>query len=280
MTQDLIIHNAKIRTLDPTKPEAEAVLVRNGKIVAVGSETEVRQTEGAAKSESLDLKGSLLIPGLNDAHTHFLWWSESQNAIDLVGAKTLTEALERIKAKVSQTKESVLLRGRGWDKNYWGGWPTKQDLDKVTPGNPVILDSKDGHAVWTNSLFMQQAGIKRDLPDIAGGEVVRDENGELTGVFKENATQPARQYLASIETDLELAAQTIAEGQKLAHQTGLTGVHAIEAASGFAAFQELHLRGALDFRSQSYFAPRCLWVAGQNRFTQWLWRRDVAARSS
>lgn len=246
---DLIIYNGVIRTLDIANPMAEAVAVRDGKVIAVGSLNDIRGLEGAKKAETLDLQGGLLLPGLNDAHTHFLWWAESQNLVNLVGVKTLPEALEKVRERASRTPEGVAVRGHGWDKNFWGGLPTRQDLDKVAPSNPVVMDSKDGHVLWVNSRTLEIAGIDKDTPEIAGGEIVRDDNGEPTGIFKENATKLIRAVEARIDLNEQAGENLILAGQAQAHKLGLTGVHAIEDAAGFGVFQDVHLQGKLKLRT-------------------------------
>lgn len=249
MTIDLIIHNAKIRTLDAQQPLAEAVAISGGKVAAVGSLDEVKTLPDANQAETLDLKGGLLIPGLNDAHTHFLSWAESQHNINLVAVPSLNEALEKVRMRAAQAAPDAWLHGHGWDKNLWGGLPTKTDLDRVAPHNPVVLDSKDGHVLWVNSRALELAQIDRNTSDIAGGEIVREANGEPSGVFKENATKLIRRYLAAIEPDLAASVKVLAEGQRLAHEVGLTGVHAIEHSNGFSAFQSLHQQGQLKMRT-------------------------------
>jgi len=249
MTIDLIIHNATVRTLDPAQPIAQAVAVSNGKIAAVGTLAQISSLDGAKGATTLDLKGGLLLPGLNDAHTHFLWWAQSLKLINLVGVQTLEAALAKVQAQATQTSPDQWLRGYGWDKNFWGGLPTRADLDRVAPGHPVVLDSKDGHVLWANSKALEIIGINRDTADVAGGEIVRDVAGEPTGIFKENATSLLRHYLNKLEPDLDTATRTLAEAQTLAHQYGLTGVHAIEAAAGFGAFQNLHAQGKLKLRT-------------------------------
>lgn len=245
---NLIIYNGLVRTLDKAKPTAEAVAVRDGKIAAVGSLEEIRTWDGAKQAETLDLQGGLLLPGLNDAHTHFLWWAESQSLVNLVGVKTLQAALEKVRERAAQTPPGKAILGHGWDKNFWGGLPTRQDLDRVASANPVVLDSKDGHVLWVNTRTLELAGIDRDTPDVAGGEIVRDANGDPTGIFKENAARLIRRYQERVDLSEQAVENLILTGQAEAHKFGLTGVHAIEYASGFGAFQDVHLQGKLKLR--------------------------------
>ena len=249
MAIDLIIYNTLVRTLDPAKPVAQAVAVSNRKVVAVGTLAQIRALDGAKTAETLDLQGGLLLSGLNDAHTHFLSWAQSLKLINLVGVQTLEAALAKVQTYAAHTSAGQWLRGNGWDKNIWGGWPTKADLDRVAPGQPTVLDSKDGHVLWANSKALEIIGINRDTADIAGGEIVRDAAGEPTGIFKENATGLLRHYLNQLEPDLDTSTRTLVEAQTLAHQYGLTGVHAIEGAAGFGAFQNLHAQGKLKLRT-------------------------------
>src|SRR5436190_24077687 len=126
---DYIYYNTHIYTLDPTRPQAEAVAVRDGRVLAVGSLSEIRALAGAGRAEAVDLKGATLLPGLNDAHTHLLWWATSLQKINLVGVDSLAGALEQVRARAAVTPPGLWLTGLGWNKNLWGdAFPTKADL--------------------------------------------------------------------------------------------------------------------------------------------------------
>lgn len=244
---DLILHNSRIYTLDPANPQADAVAIRDGKVLAVGSLAEIRALEGAKTADSFDLKGATVIPGLNDAHTHLAQWSQSLQQVDLIGVRTQEAALELVRERAAIMPPGSWILGAGWDQNYWGGLPDRAALDRVAPGHPVALDSKDHHLIWANSRAIELAGITAQTPDPVGGEIVRDAHGEPGGVFKENAvgllvrhiTRPGpEQWDAILEQALPIA-----------HRTGLTAVHTIEPAAGFAALQRLRQHGKLSLRA-------------------------------
>jgi len=246
-TLDLIIHNAKVYTLDPAQPQAEAVAIRDGRVLAVGSLAEIKALDGAARADSFDLKGATLIPGLNDAHTHLNMWAQSLQQVNLVGAQTLAEALERVKVRAASVPAGAWIFGAGWDQNYWGGLPDRAALDRVAPNHPVALDSRDHHLVWVNSQAIALAGVTASTPDPIGGELTRDAQGEPDGIFKETAVGLLRRAMVQPGPAEEEAALTAA--LPLAHRAGLTAVHTIEAASGFTALQNLHAQGKLTLRA-------------------------------
>lgn len=244
---DLIIHNAQIYTLDPSRPQAEAVAVRDGKILAVGSLAEIMALDGAKTADSFDLKGGTLVPGLNDAHTHLAQWSMSLQEVDLVGVRSLEAALELVRQRAAVMPPGSWILGAGWDQNYWGGLPDRQALDRVAPGHPVALDSKDHHLVWANSRAIELAKVTAQTADPAGGEIVRDEQGEPSGVFKETAVGLIMRHVAKpapAEWDAIME-----QALPVAHRAGLTAVHTIEPAAGFAVLQRLHQRGKLTLRA-------------------------------
>jgi predicted amidohydrolase YtcJ len=244
---DYIYHNARIYTLDPARPQAEAVAVGGGRVLALGSAAEIKNLYGTAGIETVDLKGATLIPGLNDAHTHFLWWGQSLQKINLAWVDRLEEIVERVRARAEKTAAGAWINGLGWDKNLWGNdFPTKDALDRAAPDHPVALVSKDGHLVWVNSRALALCGIDERTPDPPGGEIVRDAQGQPTGVFKENARALIDRFVrvSSPASDLE----ALREALRLAHRAGLTGVHAIEDQHGLASLQRLRDTGELQFR--------------------------------
>ncbi len=184
----LLLTNGKVFTADAQGTIAQAVAVENDRIVAVGTDAEIKARYTGART--IDLKGKLVTPGFNDAHIHFLGGGFSLLRVDLIGAKTLEEAKQRIAAKVKELPTGSWILGRGWDHTLWGGqWPTRADLDAVAPNNPVFVQRVDGHVSWTNSLALQKAGVTRETRAPEGGEILHDEKGEPTGILKETAGQ-------------------------------------------------------------------------------------------
>jgi len=182
----LVLTNGKVFAADARGTSAEAVAVEGNRIVAVGTSREIAAAYTAART--IDLKGRLVTPGFNDAHIHFLGGGLSLLRVNLVGAATLAEAKARVAARVRELPAGAWVTGRGWDHTLWGGrWPTKGDLDEVAPDNPVILQRVDGHVSWANTLALRKGNVTRETRDPQGGEVLRDPQGEPTGILKETA---------------------------------------------------------------------------------------------
>ncbi len=242
-----LYHNARIYTLDPARPMAEAVAVEAGRIVAVGNLSEVRALTPAG-AEPVDLKGATLLPGLNDAHTHLLWWSHSLRKINLVGIDRLDRIAELVHLRAAVTPADSWVVGLGWDKNLWGSdFPTAETLDRAAPAHPVALISKDGHLLWVNSRAMQLCGITAETADPPGGQIERDAQGRPTGIFKETARALIDRHREKPDPAGDLAA--LREAMPLVHQAGLTGVHTVEGAEGLSAFQRLRESGGLRLRT-------------------------------
>jgi predicted amidohydrolase YtcJ len=243
----LILTNGKVYTADARGTLAEAVAVEGSRIVAVGTSREIAARYAAART--IDLKGRLVTPGFNDAHLHFLGGGLSLLRVDLVGAKTLAEAKARVAARVRELPAGAWVTGRGWDHTLWGGaWPTKRDLDEVAPNNPVVLQRVDGHIAWANTLALKAAGVTRETRDPQGGEILRDPNGEPTGILKETAgglvlnAVPA----ATREEQLEALARALAEARRY----GLTSIQTNDVPSFEATplYRELLAQGRLTVR--------------------------------
>ncbi|MGH2525034.1 MAG: amidohydrolase, partial [Anaerolineales bacterium] len=179
---DTLLLNARIYTLDPQRPHASALALRDGKILAVGSEAEVAPTPPRPHTEVLDLGGKTLLPGLTDSHLHFEWYSRDLLAVD-AETEALDECLRRVEAKARNTPAGGWITGHGWNQNLWGGFPSAADLDRVAPAHPVLLRAKSGHAAWANSLALKMAGVTAGTTSPRGGEIQRDANGEPTGIL-------------------------------------------------------------------------------------------------
>jgi predicted amidohydrolase YtcJ len=255
---DFIYYNARIYTLDGDGTQAEAVFVREGRVVRVGRNQDIQAMDGARQAEAVDLKGATLIPGLNDAHTHLLWWGKTLRQVNLVGVDRLEGMAGKVRERALTTPPGEWITGLGWDKNLWGhDFPGRETLDLAAPNHPVALHSKDGHLLLVNSRALELSGIGENTPDPPGGEIGRDEKGQLSGLFKENAVALLLPNMEKSSPVAEIAA--LEEAIELARRSGLTGVHSIEERSGLVALQRLHERGNLKFRvtvlPYSYAAP-------------------------
>jgi predicted amidohydrolase YtcJ len=245
---DLILYNGDIRTLDPNNPQAGAIAIGDGRVVAVGSSAEIHNMVRNSSVDSYDLKKSTVVPGFNDSHTHFAWWSQARQRVDVHAATSLDHLVEMVRERAQATPKGSWVRGFGWDKLLWGGsFPTKESLDRAIPDHPVVLTARDGHLMWVNSKAMELVGVTRDTPDPAGGEIERDAKGEATGIFKENAMHLFRATEGKLT--IEEAESYMLEAMETAHQLGVTGLHSIEDSLGFAALQELHAKNKLKLRT-------------------------------
>lgn len=248
MQADLVLYNGDIHTMDAATPRAQAMAIAGNRVLAVGSDAEIRALL-APKGEAIDLQGHTVVPGFTDAHTHFVSYGLSLKEIDLAEVPALEEALGRVAARAAQIPAGRWLTGRGWDHSLWegGAFPTRGDLDSVAAGHPVFLRRKCGHAGWANSRALELAGVTRETPDPPGGTIDRDPTtGQPTGIFKENAMDLISRLLE--EPSMEEAVDAIKAGTANAHKQGLVGVHTMEGAPAFRAFQQLRADGELKLR--------------------------------
>ncbi|HEY0404464.1 MAG TPA: amidohydrolase [Pyrinomonadaceae bacterium] len=182
----LILTGGKIFTADARGTIVEAMAIDNERVVATGTSREIAANYQGART--IDLGGKLVTPGFNDAHLHFLGGGLSLLRVDLNGARTLEEAKQRVAVKARELPAGSWILGRGWDHTLWGGrWPTKADLDAIAPNNPVFVQRVDGHVSWANTLALRKAGVTGETQAPAGGEILKGDNGEPTGILKETA---------------------------------------------------------------------------------------------
>ena len=226
MSGELLVLARRVYTLAPALAGAprDALLVRDGRIVAVGAAEELRARAGAAGV--LDLRDGVLTPGLTDAHIHLLEWALARREPDLSACDS-PAAVARVMAEAAGATRASgrgWLRGRGWNPHRWGGaYPERDVLDAVLPDRPVVLQSHDMHALWANGRALAEAGIGADTPDPEGGRIVRDARGAPTGVLLEMAAQ-----LLSVRMPAPAPAEALTalvEAQAALHRLGITGVH-------------------------------------------------------
>lgn len=248
---DLVFYNGRVRTFAAEVPLAAALAVRDGRVLAVGSDDDMLSLRGPW-TRVVDLKGRLVLPGFVDAHIHFTGWALRRQQIDLTTAATPEEALARVRERVQRVAPGTWIVGGGFDRTLWpgGAWPTRQMLDAVAPAHPVMLHSKDYHSLWGNSLALQIAGVGAATSDPPGGRIVRDATtGEPTGIFSESATDLIARAAPPPTADQVAAA--VREAQPLAWAAGLTAIHEIndsEEMTALRAFQALRRAGALGLR--------------------------------
>ncbi|MFS8084490.1 MAG: amidohydrolase [Acidobacteriota bacterium] len=185
---DLLFINATVYTANDKQPLAEAVAVKGDRIVFAGSNAEAKKYRGA-KTRVIDLHGATVVPGMTDAHHHLEGVGFREMTLNLEGITNLQDFLAKVKAKVDQAKPGEWVTGRGWIETFWQPpvFPTRWDLDKVSPNNPVILQRADGHGTVVNSAALKIAGITKDTPSPFGGEISKDKNGEPNGMLLDAA---------------------------------------------------------------------------------------------
>jgi predicted amidohydrolase YtcJ len=182
---DTVFKNGTFYTVNERQPRAEAVAVKAGKVIFVGSTKDVKSFEGK-DTKIIDLKGNTVVPGLTDSHYHLAGVGAREMNLNLEGTDSLEAFLTKVKERVATKKPGEWVTGRGWIETFWKPqtFPTRWDLDKISPDNPVYLTRADGHASIANSAALKAAGIDKNTPNPFGGEFLKDpKTGELTGML-------------------------------------------------------------------------------------------------
>ncbi len=237
-----ILHNARIYTLDPARPQASSIVVDRGEIAALGGDDLLREFQGAQHE---DLGGRVVLPGLTDAHLHLKYYALSLSQVDCE-TDTLETCLRRLEDKASQIPAGKWILGHGWNQNVWGAWPTAAELDRLAPRHPVFLTAKSLHAAWANTSAMKLAGIHAGTADPPDGRIQRSATGEPTGILLEGAASLVSRHVP--EPDLGELAAAIDRAQAVLWKFGLTAVHDFDRRDCFMALQQLHLDGRLKLR--------------------------------
>jgi len=227
---DLVIKNGKIITIDSDNPRAEALAVKDEFIMAVTTNGNVDQYIEEGTTTVIDAEGRLVIPGLNDAHIHFMGGGQSMMQLDFRYVHNVQAIQQMVAEKVEHAKPRELIRGRGWEHETFPDkkWPTKEILDAVAPNNPVVLSRADGHSIWVNSYVLKMSGITENTQSPPNGTIVKNPTtGEPTGILKEGATS-----LLKVESTVQLTAEEtekrLDEALKIAlaeaRRTGVTSI--------------------------------------------------------
>jgi predicted amidohydrolase YtcJ len=221
---ETILTNARIYTVNAKQPWAEALAIRGGKIVAVGSNKEMASYRGPF-TKTIDAQQHLVLPGLVDCHIHFMEGSLGLTHVDLNDAGSVAEIQKRVKEYAAAHPDEPWITGMGWTYPTFkpSGLPDKKFLDQVVPDRPVYLSAFDGHSSWANSKALQLAGIGKDTPDPTNGKIVRDEKGEATGALKEAAGDLVSKLMPKPTREERLTALRL--GMHEANKYGLVRVH-------------------------------------------------------
>ncbi|MEY2546830.1 MAG: hypothetical protein QOG48_1947 [Verrucomicrobiota bacterium] len=212
---DFLLINGNIYTVNEKQPHAEAVAVKDKRIVFVGSNVDAKKFQA---KHVVDLAGKTVVPGLTDSHCHIFGIGEREMRLNLEGTNTREDFLAKVKERVAQTERGKWIEGRGWIETFWKppSFPTREELDKIAPDNPVFLIRADGHAAVANSAALKLAKIDNHTPDPFGGQILKT-NGEPNGMLLDNAmdlvgknipapTQAEREqaFLIGIEREIKL----------------------------------------------------------------------------
>lgn len=191
---DLVLRHGKVVTVDDRNPVAQALAARGGRIVAVGSDEVVGKLIGD-KTHVINLAGRLAIPGFIEGHGHFVGLGQSKMVLDLRQAKTWDDIIRQVEEAAKTKPAGEWIIGRGWHQEKWtarpepnvDGYPVHARLSAVSPNHPVLLGHASGHMNFANALAMNLAGIEASTPNPAGGEILKDSNGQPIGIFRETA---------------------------------------------------------------------------------------------
>jgi predicted amidohydrolase YtcJ len=244
----LIVHNAKVYTVNSTQPEAQAVAVRGDRIVLVGSSDAALALRGS-DTRVIDAAGATLVPGIQDSHGHFTNLGASLQVLPLRGTTSYEQIVEMVRARAATARPGEWIQGRSWDQNDWPvkDWPHHAQLTAAAPNNPVYLTRVDGHAALVNKAALDAAGITSSTADPPGGRIIRDAAGEAAGVLVDTAQDLVGSKIppvsaAQLEEQILLAdAEARKLGLTMVHDAGATPDHV-------AAYKRLIDAGTLKTR--------------------------------
>jgi predicted amidohydrolase YtcJ len=250
---DLILLNGNIRTLDDQRPQARALAVKAGRIMAVGDNDEMSALADS-NTERVDLNGRLGIPGLMDSHFHFYDWAMGRQQLDLAHVQSLDELLEQVALAAGRLPQEKWILGQGWNESDWPEhtMPRRDHLDAIAPAHPVALWRCDLHLVSVNSRALELAGIDETTPDPPEGVIEKDSTGRPTGILRELAPNLVKSVIPAPDVDELVAAMR--DGIAHLHTLGLTALHdvrlmgGLEGAPALKAWQLLNEKGKLDLR--------------------------------
>lgn len=221
---DTVLWGGPIYTARDAQPKVEAVALAKGRIVYAGDRAGAKALVGP-RTQVLDLKGAALFPGFTDAHAHLRGIGERELSLNLEGSKSAAQAMERLKAHLAKAPGTGPLVGGGWIETGWpeGRFLNRQDLDAVAPDRPVLLVRADGHALVANSAALKAAGIGPDTVAPQGGQILKDPQGQPTGMLVDNAKNLVSSLLVEPGEAERLAAYRAAF--QVETRYGWTGVH-------------------------------------------------------
>ena len=266
-----VLHNARIYTVNPAQPRAEALAVEDGRVAAVGSDAELLARY--PDWPRVDAEGRTVVPGLIDAHAHLMGLGQYLTQVDLVGTASKAEVIARVRAFAEGLPEGAWLMGRGWDQNDWPAapdgshpFPTRHDLDAAFPDRPVWLRRVDGHAGWVNTAALRAVGFDPEAPAPAapeGGAILTDEAGRPAGIFLDSAEDRLIEAAVQAPSEAELE-ERLRRALETTVRYGLTGVHEAGVGRDTLALYERFIReGRFPIRNYAMLNEQLLsWACG------------------
>jgi predicted amidohydrolase YtcJ len=253
----LLFHSGNVVTLDPRNPSAQAVAVSHGRISWVGRNDDIVAVP-TDEYRLINLAGRTLLPSFGDAHVHFAYFALSTSNVDLDGCTSYEEALDRCKQHARKLPPDGWLVGKGWAKDKWAKprLPHKADLDRVSRGHPAAIFSKDEHLLWANSAALKIAGIDRQTSNPAGGQIDRGQDGDPSGVLRENACILVWRHVS--KPSKSTAFDQIDLAVRQCHAKGVTSVGNFDDIANFELLQEYHQSRGLKLRVRQYIPVRFL----------------------
>lgn len=237
---ELVLHNGKVVTMDPDHPEAQAIAMAGGKVVAVGTNDEIDAYIGDA-TRVIDLDGHLAVPGLIESHGHFLGLGTGLQQLDLMPTHSWQQIVEMVRQAAADAEPGEWILGRGWHQEKWdespgrvvAGFQTNDLLNEAAPNNPVLLTHASGHASIANAAALAAAGVTASTPAPSGGEIIKDGRGQPTGILVDAASGLVRRALAQSRAD-RTPEQVEADFEEVVH---LAAQNALE--NGVTSFQDM-----------------------------------------
>ena len=246
-TPDLIVINADVRTSDKSKDRANAFAVKDSKFIAVGNTDEILSMSDES-TRVIDVNGNTVVPGFIDSHTHLSSGAKIVTGINLSEIREKAVWLEMIKERVKTMEPGEWLLGGRWDYTFENkGYPTRWELDKVAPDNPVALSDIDGHSMWINTMAMELSGIQPDSEVPMGGQIVLNDEGVPTGILLEGAMELVWQDESYIR-DSDKARKEIQQVIDYATSLGITSVHDMSSRIELNKYKELAADQKLNLR--------------------------------
>ena len=254
ISPDLILWNGHVRTMDDDQPQARAIAINSGRIMAVGDNDTVVAL-GGPSTRQIDLEGHLVLPGMIDAHFHYYEWAQLRKNLDLADVRSFSACMQSIRTAAQKKNRGQWIIGQGFNESDWleNRIPTRNDLDQAAPEHPAIIWRCDLHLAVANSPALAMAKISRSTPDLPEGLIERDAGGEPTGVLRELAINLVKEAIPPLTE--EKIVDAMQDGMQELYSLGLTGLHDVrimggaEGVTALRAWQKLNEASELGLRA-------------------------------